>query len=370
MKEKNDNLERDLKLYKVIMHMLTQTDEEHPQSLTEIVSDFETEYPSMTNKFVSKCIRLMSAQGFPIREIKEGHTILFYSATSFSFWVYQTLFILIESAKFLSRETSDKLVQSICAIAPKGTESRLNRISFYRNMAKTTNNETAHSISVISSALLNNRKVSFFFQRPEQESDDSTQRKEITADPIALIPDSDKLYFVCIPDYIHSKGGQNDITRKFRIENICGLKEKKESTCSLALKMRDSVTEDYNGMFRMFSGKACNELVLQFPSRFLRSVYDYFGENINLKKFESVESDIFYQATVSAQISKYFFWWVLESGGRIKIISPEWVLERLYEHLHENHLRFDDTGSDGNISHNIKTQSEAATSDCRETEQK
>lgn len=375
--EPADNLERDLKLFKVIMHMLTQTDSEHPETLTEIASGFVQDYPNMTNRFVMKCIHIMRELGFHVTEVKDGHAYLFYSETAFSFWVYQTLFTLIESAKFLSRETSELLVDAICMIAPKDTREKLNQISFYQNTSKTSNNETARSIATISEALLKNKKIVFLYVKPDPYSNNLNTLKEILAEPIALVPDSDKLYLICLPSYIDYTKDPGKAPFKFRIENLYSVKMTEQEISDIAIRKRNNVTSDYNGTFKMFQGKSCPDLVLQFPASFLRSIYDYFGENIHLRRFVCEDSEVLFQATVSAHINTYFFWWVLESGGKMQIISPDWVKEKMIEHLHKYHLRFDDTfpsaGDTSSLAHeypHTKAQSEAATPDCRKSEQK
>lgn len=362
MEQNQNSPDRDLMLYKVFLHMLTETDEDHPESLKEVTGFFKSEYPSMSSRYVNKCISLMKGQGFRISRKRDGHALVYYSENDFSLWVFQTLVMLAESAKFLSRETTDKIINSLCLLTPKGMEERLRRVSLFRNTVKTRNNETAKSISRIVTALLDEKKISFVYYRAENDLQKREKGREIIADPVALIPDSDKLYLSCLPDYV--KAYAADPRKKpltFRIDNIIDVKIREEPLSQLAKEKRKTVEQDHHGVFNMFSGELCEDVQLLFPDYCLRSVYDRFGEDIKLKEIEYFDSGKYYLATVPVEVSDYFFWWILQSGGKMQILGPEWVKERQIDHLHRNGLRFADPE---------KKQSEAATPDCGDSEQK
>ena len=61
-------------------------------------------------------------------------------------------------------------------------------------------------------------------------------------------------------------------------------------------------------------------------------VIDRFGDKVHLRK----ENDNQYYVTVNADISPTFFSWVFMLGNKVKIISPNEVIEEYKNILKEN----------------------------------
>ena len=322
------------KAMKLLLYLLKETDEEHPKSRKELTGIFPKEDKSITEKYIKNCIDEFRELGFPIAEAKDGRTYIYYSETSFTLWVYSTLLVLAESAKFLSRPVTDKIVKAIWLLAPKGICEKISQSSYYQNPVKTTNDETDKSIAAILEAILNEKKVSFLFSTPGfQRKRHSFGEEPLTASPISLIPDSDKLYFSCLLD------GDAE-PKNLRIENLESVRMLSEPLSMGAVLLRQKLSSDCSGRFNMFQGTRCENVTLVFPERYLRSIYDRFGENIQLTKVDETEKEMMLKTTVSVDVSPYFHWWVLEGGGRIQIISPDWVREDQINHLRKNGLQY------------------------------
>lgn len=318
----------------LLLYLLKETDEDHPKSRKELTAVFMKTVPDMTERYVRDAINTFRSFGFPIEETIEGHTHLYYSRTTISFWLYSTLFVLAESAKYLSRTETGQIIDAICLLAPKGTKDNLVRSCCYSNLVKPENGQSVKSISGILKAITENRKLSLVFTSPGYLSPRYPLGEDpVTVSPIALVPNSDKLYLACRLE-------PEQLLRNFRIENLRDVKVLEEPISTLAVSDRDQLSADCKGRFNMFQGDRCENVTLAFPEHFLRSIYDRFGENIPLTKIDEADGEPILKTTVSVEVSPFFYWWVIESGGKMRIIGPDWVHEDLIVHMHKNGLTY------------------------------
>ena len=68
----------------------------------------------------------------------------------------------------------------------------------------------------------------------------------------------------------------------------------------------------------MYNGRT-TDVILEFDPDLLGAVYDKFGEDIFIRHAD--EGKLRIKATI--QVSPPFWGWIMQFGGRLKIVSPE-----------------------------------------------
>ena len=81
----------------------------------------------------------------------------------------------------------------------------------------------------------------------------------------------------------------------------------------------------------MFDGEKI-PVTLEFPNYCLRSVHNKFGYRIKVDLISGEGAEAIERTTVNVAVSRYFYSWVGESLGCVKIISPQSVKDGFNEY--------------------------------------
>ena len=81
-------------------------------------------------------------------------------------------------------------------------------------------------------------------------------------------------------------------------------------------------------VFKMFSGVE-KIVTLRFDYSLLGSVYDKFGEDVDIKKINDTELSL----CTRLQVSPTFYGWVAQFGGKMRIQAPSYVREDYIEYI-------------------------------------
>ena len=82
--------------------------------------------------------------------------------------------------------------------------------------------------------------------------------------------------------------------------------------------------------FKMYGG-AVTSVVLEFDASLIGVVYDKFGETTPMMP----AGDERYVATVKVQLSPTFWGWLFQFGNKMKVISPNTVIEEYKKKINE-----------------------------------
>ena len=79
-------------------------------------------------------------------------------------------------------------------------------------------------------------------------------------------------------------------------------------------------------MFQMFSGEE-TDVSIEFDNELVSVVFDRFGTDIPIVK---TDEDHFI-CHVKVAVSPHFLSWIMSFGKQARIISPDYVIEQMYE---------------------------------------
>ena len=71
----------------------------------------------------------------------------------------------------------------------------------------------------------------------------------------------------------------------------------------------------------MYGGQL-QEITIQFENCLIGAVYDKFGEDTQMRRI----SEEVCEATVTVLISPTFWGWIFQFGGKMKIVSPDIIV--------------------------------------------
>lgn len=291
-----------------------QTDERHPMTTQEIIIALKERKIPVSRKTLYEDIELLNDYGYEVLCNKEGRSNAYYVIDrKFERSEVQVLLSAVGSAKSLSKKKTVELMQKLYELLGSTESEQLHSII---SVASKHNNERIYySIDAITTALLEKKKVSFFYFDYDINGK-RVYRKDkarYEVNPLGLVYSEDKLYLVCFHDkYGDAANYRLDRMDEVQVEQTDIMPNKAFVTFDVAAYKREQ--------FGMYAGEE-TQVELVFPQDLLEMVIDRFGESINFVEAENGN----YIVTVTIQVSKIFFSWLTTFEGRVKVQSPESV---------------------------------------------
>lgn len=180
------------------------------------------------------------------------------------------------------------------------------------------NSSIIYNIDAIETAIKQKKKVSFVYFHLDENKNKVYHKgkKRYVFNPLSLIWSKDNYYLLCYDD-------RHDGTSRYRIDKMEDVTVEVEPILEKE-EFSNFDSETYRKqIFSMFGGEL-EEVTIQFDKELLSDIYDKFGTDIEIhrKYGGSLET------TLSVQVSKTFFLWVVGTLGKVKIIEPNNVKER------------------------------------------
>lgn len=174
------------------------------------------------------------------------------------------------------------------------------------------------NIEHIELAIRQKKQVSFYYFDLDEKRNRvyRKEKKRYITDPVALVFSEDSYYLVA-----YSQKYQNAVN--YRVDRMDTVEVEENSICEEAL-IKKRKTETYTEqVFKMYNGKT-ETVTLEFAPELLGSVYDKFGEQIEIRHTDGGWLKI----KVAVQISPLFFSWVFQFNNRMRIAESSIVLDK------------------------------------------
>ncbi len=303
-----------LKLMYLARILRERTDEQHGMTLADISSALGEYDVSAERKSLYDDIEALRLYGMDIRTIRDTHVRYYLAAHDFELAELRILVDAIQSAKFLTPKKSRELIKKIEGMGSRYEASALHKQVYDTNRLKTENEEIFGNISVLHRAIHENRKIAcrYFEWNSYKQRILRRNGDEYVISPWALSWDDEYYYLIAYDsDAATIKHFRVDKMLKIRLLDEKRDGEKAFADFDMAIYSRRT--------FGMYGGEAVN-VQIRVDSSLAGVVLDRFGTDVTILN----HGDTFDLCT-KVMISPTFFSWVLGFGGKMKILSPEWV---------------------------------------------
>lgn len=313
-----------VKLLKVWEMLCRETDEAHPMITSEICSRLDEMGIPCDRRTVTMDIDLLTECGYEIMRRMVGHNKGYYVAErSFNVSELKILIDSVQAASFVTDRKSEELISKVASLGGNHKADLLTNNLITFNTRKHTNEQVYYAVLNIETALINRKKVSFFYY----DLDENGQRQfrkdkaRYVVDPIALVMHEDNYYLLA-----YSTKYRNKTT--YRIDRMDTVEVEKVDACETALKMQRDVDGHVKAAFKMHGGPI-EKVTLRFDRSLLGCVYDKFGEDTRIERIDGSTL----RTEVPVQISSVFFGWVFQFKGSMAIEKPAAVKEEFQNML-------------------------------------
>lgn len=327
---------RKVKLLKIWEILSRETNEDHPMSTQEIIKRLGAVGIPCDRRTLYSDIKTLNDFGYEILCNREASNKYFVMDRTFNISELQILIDAVQAASFITEKKTGELIDKIASLGGNQKADILKGNIVQFGTVKGNNESIYYSVSEITQAINNKKKISFNYfnydvehmRKYRMRKSNPTEKKLYVVNPVATVFHDDKYYLFCYNDY-HGNIVQYRVDR---MENVRMLDEdiipnKEAPNFDLSKHQRSLVS--------MFGGKE-ESVTFECDSSVLDSIFDKFGEDVTIKAMDGDKLKL----SVKVQLSKPFYSWVCGFGSKLKVVAPKSVVKDVTVHITEAYKNY------------------------------
>ena len=308
-----------LKLLYLMKIMLEQTDEENSLSVPQIIEELKRYDISAERKSIYDDLECLRIFGLDICSVKGKSYGYFVASRDFELPELKLLVDSVQASKFITKKKSLELISKIESLTSKNNARLLNRQVFVTNRVKTVNEKIYYNVDIIHDAISQNRQITFKY------FDIDVNKKKVyrndgglyTESPVSLTWDDENYYLITYKE-------KYDNYTHYRVDKM-EMIELTEDDRVLSDKPFD-LSSYSKTMFQMFGGEE-TDVSIEFDNDLVGVVFDRFGTDIPIIK----KDENHFICHIKVAVSPHFLSWIMSFGKQAKIISPDYVVDEMYQ---------------------------------------
>jgi len=320
---KNPN--QKLKILFLMKLLLEKTDQEHTVTINELIKQLDGYGVSAERKSLYNDLDQLDKFGINV-ETKKTKTTSYYIANRFFELPELKLLVdAVQCSKFFTYKKSNQLIKKIESLASCHQAKQLHRQVYVENRVKTVNEEIYYNVDTLHIAIAENKQVSFryFDYNVDKKKTYRKDGQNYLVSPYALSWDDENYYLVVFSDKYNKFAN-------YRVDRMSDIKIVDQPRVKLPENERFNIAEYSKKVFNMFGGDEEN-VTLKFDNTLVNAVIDRFGADVLLNKIDENS----FSASLDVAVSATFFAWVTKFGSKLKILSPEVVVDNYKSFLLE-----------------------------------
>jgi len=294
--------------------LLEETDDQHRLSARELLSRLAACGIVIERKTLYSDIEALVTYGMDIHHNKR-EAGYYVGERLFELAELKLLVDAVQSSKFITQSKSQRLVKKLGSHASIYQARELSRQVFIAGRVKSQNEQIYYNVDILHSAIAQNRQITFGYRDYGLDKKLHLRRggESYTVSPYLLCWEVEHYYLVAWHD-------RYDGIAHFRVDKMHKIQVTEQPCHQLAKKI--DAAEYAKRTFWMFSGEL-KRLEMEFDDSLIGVVIDRFGKEVSI---HASEGDRFI-ASVNVALSPSFFAWIVQFGGKARILSPESVRE-------------------------------------------
>ncbi|MBO4310664.1 MAG: WYL domain-containing protein [Lachnospiraceae bacterium] len=312
------------KLLYLIKVMESLTDDEHPLTMSEIISELEKHEITAERKSIYSDLETMRELGYDVIGDDSGRYYAYLlGERTFELAELKLLVDSVSASKFITDKKSKSLIKKLESLTSVYNAKKLDRQVVVSDRVKTMNESIYINVDIIHSAIAENCQIRFryFNYTPKKEIEYKRDGEFYYVSPWALIWSDDNYYLVAYDS-------SDEIIKHFRVDkmNKMSLVDAKREGGS---EFKKTDVSEYSGsIFGMYQGKI-ERVRMEFDNELAGVVIDKFGKDVNIVKTGAKK----FVVSENIRVSNQFFGWIFGLGSGAKIIAPASVVNAMNEEM-------------------------------------
>lgn len=309
-----------------VLDILKKTDERNPITTNEIVKKLLSYGIEAERKSVLRDIDTLQFVGYDIILHADNKKGYYMASREFEDWELKVLCDAVASSKCLTAKDKRSIFDRVCNLSGEEGKKLLRKTSVIIDDSLNESNLTKVYIDMIMSAIRDNKKIEFRYVVTNSEMKKEYKRDGLayTVNPYVMIWKEDKCYLV------GSYGEHNDLSC-YRIDRIRELVISEDDARVLEDVLgRDArrCLEDY--VKKLIYGYSGNRITLTLKTKeyMIDDLIERFGKDIHVENKKD-----YVLATVNTNLSEGLYFWLLQFGKNVTVISPEEVRDEVIKRL-------------------------------------
>ncbi len=314
------------KLYYLSRIMLEKTDDDHMIDMSEIKTALEAYGVTADRKSLYDDLEALRVLGVDVIGEKVGRNYYYHvGGKQFEIAELKLLVDAIQSSKFITEKKSKELIKKLTDMASHYEATQLKRQVVVQGRVKTMNESIYYFVDDVHRAIAENKKIRFEYMKWNEQKK-MVRRKDgsYTVSPWALTWDDENYYLIAFDE-------EAGCIKHFRVDKLKSievldeLREGKEEFKAFNLAKYAKMS------FGMFGGKS-TKVKIAFDNEMAGVFIDRFGRDISIYP---ADKKGWSEITVEVAMSDQFLGWIFALGPKVKILSPEEVVDRYKNELKE-----------------------------------
>ncbi len=303
------------------------SDKDHCLTQAEIIQKLENIYDvCLERKTISTHIQLLIDCDYNIINVpKKGY---YLGNRDLNETQIKFLIDAVYSSKMITGEDAKEISKKLYSNLSRYEQKDFSYIHKSTDINRSSNVDVFKNIEIINEAIETNKKISFQYLQFDKKGQltEVKDGKRYYVSPYYLVNNSSKYYLLCNFDYYDN----HTIYRIDLMKDVQIIKyDRKPIKDVSTLGDNFSISKYINDHVYMFGGKVIHARVELLDEAAVTYVKDWFGSNSIImesagKVYASIKSD-----------DNAFFYWVLQYMKHIKVIEPEYMVNKVVNALEE-----------------------------------
>ncbi len=296
------------------------TDAEHSLTVKELIASLAKYEICAERKSIYDDIELLRVFGMDICTVRDTGVRYYLGKREFELAELKLLVDAVRSSKFITQRKSDMLIKKLERLAGRHEAVKLHRQLTLTNSLKADNEEIFCNVDMVHRAMAENRRICFryFEWTPEKKRVLRRDGAFYTVSPWSLTWDDENYYLIAYDEI-------SQTLKHYRVDKMLELHidaERREGREKYeALDMSQYARQ----VFGMYGGELTS-VRLSCERSMAGVVFDRFGTDIVIANHGER-----FEFTVKVMASPTFYSWVLGFGKRVRVVSPEFVKDKIKE---------------------------------------
>ncbi len=307
-----------LKLLYLMKIFLENTDENHALTIKEISAELAKYEIRSERKSLYDDIEMLRVFGLEICVSRDRQVRYYVGSHMFELAELKLLVDAVQSSRFITEKKSNALIKKLSRLSSKYEAVKLNRQVTVSNRLKAENEEIFCNVDMIHRAISENRRICFryFEWSPEKKRVLRHDGAFYCISPWALTWDNENYYMIGFD----SEAGA---LKHYRVDKMLELYIDKQTREGEKQFSALDMTQYSKQVFGMYGGELCN-VRLSCDKSLSGVVIDRFGRDIIIANHGER-----FEFTAKVMLSPNFYSWVLGFGNKVRVVSPDFVADRI-----------------------------------------
>lgn len=314
-----------LKLLYLAKIFQEETDENAGLTMPQIIDRLREYGISAERKALYRDIKALCDFGMDIQRYRRSPVQYALAHREFSQPELLLLVDAVQSSRFLDKEKSQELIDSIRTLASKDQREALSKRMHVEGRIKMQNESVFYNVDIVQGAIKARRKVSFHYFKYNVEKKKERQHNgdRYLETPVELIYSDGYYYLVAYND----KHG--DFTN-YRVDRMTEVMVSDEpATRNERIASFDA--EDYTAQaFSMFNGEP-KTVYLIVEESVMSSIIDRFGSDVESQPVDTSHARVY----ARVKVSNAFYGWLAQFGTKVRVEKPRSVAQGYADYLQQ-----------------------------------